>query len=207
MLDVERGAWEPPPARPGPLGLLVLEGLLERDVVLAGIGCTDLLGRGDLLHPWRHEEGEPSFPFEVRWAALERTRLAFLDARFATAVAPWPDVAARLSGRAARVTDSLAVHFAITCLVGLESRLWVLFWHLADRFGHVEPAGAVVPIDLTHESLGRLVRARRPSVTASLGRLREHGLVVRRSDGTWLLRGDPPGELERLRRGDVREER
>jgi Mn-dependent DtxR family transcriptional regulator len=48
------------------------------------------------------------------------------------------------------------------------------------------PDGIVVPLRLTHETLGALVAARRPSVTSALGRLADAGLL-RRGDGVWLL--------------------
>jgi CRP/FNR family transcriptional regulator, cyclic AMP receptor protein len=66
----------------------------------------------------------------------------------------------------------------------------VLFWHLADRWGRVEPDGVHVPLRLTHELLGRLIAVRRASVTASLGRLRERGFIERRPDRSWLLHSD-----------------
>jgi CRP/FNR family cyclic AMP-dependent transcriptional regulator len=83
-------------------------------------------------------------------------------------------------------------------MLGLELRLYVLFWHLADRFGHVAAEGVVVPLRLTHETLGRLVAARRPSVTTALKKLAEQGLVGAREDGTWLVGGDPPAEIQRM---------
>jgi len=200
VLELSPGPWLPPGRKErGEIGLLVLEGLLQRDVQLAGIGCTELIGRGDLIRPWEEDEGAPSLPFEVAWVALEPTRLAVLDERFAAGLERWPEISAQLVGRAARLTHSVAVHFALTCFIGLDVRLYVLFWHLADRFGRVERDGVVLPLRLTHETIGRLVRARRPSVTSALARLTERGLVVRRDDGTWLLRGDPPAELDRLR--------
>lgn len=202
VVTVGEGSWEPPAEAgepPAHLGLLILTGLMTRDVVMSGIGCTELLGKGDLLHPWSMFEGEPSVPMEVKWAALEPTRLALLDDRFLAATARWPTIAARLVSRAVRRSHTLAIHLAITCLAGLELRLYVLFWHLADRFGYVERDGVVVPLQLTHETLARLVAARRPSVTTALKKLREQRLVVaREEDGSWLVRGDPLEEIERM---------
>lgn len=66
---------------------------------------------------------------------------------------------------------SVELH-GIGCTVGLELRLYLLFWHLTDRFGKVEREGVLVPLTLKHETLARLVRARRPSVTTALGRAR-----------------------------------
>jgi len=58
--------------------------------------------------------------------------------------------------------------------------------------------GVVVPLPLTHELIGQVVGARRPAVTTALGHLHAHGLVARRADGGWLLRGAPPQELAEL---------
>lgn len=209
LLHVEQGPWTPPPdGKPAHLGLLVLDGLFERHALLAGIGCTELIGKGDLIRPWMDEEGTPSLPFETSWRTLEPARLAVLDGRVAIQAAPWPTIGTQLARRAARLTDSLAVHFAITCFVGLELRLYLLFWHLADRFGRVEADGVHVPLPLTHETLARLVRARRPSVSTALQGLLERGLLAPSQNGGWLLHGDPANELERLRDprgGDVRD--
>ena len=55
---VSPGVWEPTPPPEGGagyLGLLVLDGLLMRDVTFAHAACTELIGRGDLLRPWDWE--------------------------------------------------------------------------------------------------------------------------------------------------------
>jgi DNA-binding transcriptional ArsR family regulator len=70
---------------------------------------------------------------------------------------------------------------------------------MADRWGKVTPEGVHVPLKLTHQLLGRVIGAQRPSVTTALKQLMEDGLVSRREDGTWLLHGDPPDTLERMR--------
>jgi CRP/FNR family cyclic AMP-dependent transcriptional regulator len=117
-----------------------------------------------------------------------------LGDRFAAAIARWPALSSELLGRTVRRSQSLAMHLAITCLIGTDLRLHVLFWHLADRFGRVERDGVVVPLALTHETLGRLVRGRRQAISAALRTLAERDLVHRRTDGSWLLLGGPPDE-------------
>jgi hypothetical protein len=62
---------------------------------------------------------------------------------------------------------------------------------LADRWGRVTLDGVVVPVRLTHDMIGRLVGAHRPSVTTALSELSRAGRISRLPDG-WLLRGDPP---------------
>ena len=56
-------------------------------------------------------------------------------------------------------------------------RITLLLWHLAGRWGRVEPGGIRLALPLTHRLLGRLVGAERPSVCqAGLVRSREGAL-------------------------------
>jgi CRP/FNR family cyclic AMP-dependent transcriptional regulator len=203
VLTVEPDAkWtlpdEPPPE--GLLGLLVLEGLLTRDVTVAGVGCPELLGAGDLLRPWT--SGDQLIPVSVEWAIFVRARIAILDERFSRAIQESPSIATRLLDRAVRRSHSQATHLAITCLTGVDRRLYVLLWHLASRWGKVTPEGVRLDLPLTHEQLGRLVRSRRQSVSTALSQLADRDLVICPARGRWLLRGEPPGSLERF---DTRE--
>jgi hypothetical protein len=67
--------------------------------------------------------------------------------------------------------------------------------------------GVVVPVRLTHEMIGRLVGAHRPSVTTALTQLTRTGRIRRLPHG-WLLLGDPPAapmpEVPRGRRAALR---
>jgi hypothetical protein len=74
----------------------------------------------------------------------------------------------------------------------------VLFWHLADRWGKVTKDGIVIPLKLTHQVLGRIVGAQRPSVTTALKTLTDRGALNRAPDGTWVLHGEPPDEYRRI---------
>ena len=104
--------------------------------------------------------------------------------------------------------QSLAIALAVSHLRHVDARLHVLMWYLADRWGKVRPDGINVPLKLTHQALGRLVGAQRPSVTTALKQLAESGLLTRAGDGTWLLHGDPPETLQRMReQGDAVHER
>jgi CRP/FNR family transcriptional regulator, cyclic AMP receptor protein len=64
----------------------------------------------------------------------------------------------------------------------------------------VRPDGTLVGLRLTHELIGYLVGARRPSVSTALGRLQRDGRL-RREGRHWLLLGEPP---DRQRGGDGR---
>ncbi|MEA2347168.1 MAG: family transcriptional regulator, cyclic receptor protein [Thermoleophilaceae bacterium] len=188
------GHWEVPQAR-SRLGFLMLEGLLARDLLLAGHTCTELLGEGDVLQPWVMPSEDRFVRYHVLWHVLEPVRLAILDEPLARSLAWWPQVMSALLERAMRRTMRMSVHQALLQLSPVETRLLVLFWHLAERWGHVAPNGIVVRLRMSHELLGQLVGSKRASVTTALGHITESGQIERRDDGTWLLRGSPPDEL------------
>lgn len=195
---IERGEWsgdDDYPSGVGHLGLLVIEGLMVRSVDVGGCTCAELLGPGDFLRPWVTVAPHSSVPLEARWTVVYTVRVAVLDERFAAAVARFPELTAAILDRVMMRSRWLAFHLAVTHLKRVESRLLVVLWHFADRWGRVSPQGVTVPLRLTHQMLAGVVGAQRPSVTTALGNLRRNGLVERRPDGTWLLRGDPPEEL------------
>jgi CRP/FNR family transcriptional regulator, cyclic AMP receptor protein len=181
--------WGPPDPR-GHFGLLVVAGLLLREVRLLGTSSAELLGHGDVLRPWDADgEFDLPVPADVRWTALQPTAVAVLDPDFLRRAAAWPDVLSNLARRAVVRAKSMALNDAITNLKQVELRLLVLFWHLADRWGRVGVRTIAVPLPLTHETLAKLVGAARPSVTTALGALAERELLYR-DDDTWQLSRD-----------------
>jgi hypothetical protein len=203
------GPWTPPAEwvrDGGATGFLLLEGFILRDVELVNRHASELLGRGDLLRPDVDGEDAP-VPFAVRWTVVEPGRLALLDREATAAIGRWPELVSALVGRAVRRAQWLAVRQAIGQLIRIDARLLALFWHMADRWGHVESDGVVVPLRLTHEMIARLAGAQRPSVTIALGQLAERDLLVRRADRSWRLSGDPPAEVVRLTRAGQHEAR
>lgn len=198
---VPRGPWRPRATFDHDdthFGLLVLDGLLLREVVVGHTTCGELVGPGELLRPWDDFGDWAPMPFEVDWKILETARIAVLNDDFAQVVAAWPGLVNTFMQRAVERSHSLALHVAIHCIKRVDLSLLVLFWHLADRFGKVTPAGVVVSIKLTHQDLSKLVGATRPSVTAALGELAEREWTVRRQDGSWLLPNDPPPQLRTM---------
>lgn len=179
------------------IGLLVLDGLVTREVELAGRATTELLGTGDLIRPWDDEYSLEPLPGSVSWAVLEPARVAVLDRRFAAVAGRWPSVLECLVQRTQRRARQLSVQRAIAQVPRVDARVLVLLWTLADRYGRVTPDGVRVPLMLTHETIGKLVGARRPSVTTALGVLGRQRLVERTEWG-WLLHGDPEEALADL---------
>jgi CRP-like cAMP-binding protein len=178
------------------LGLLVLDGLLALEIRVGGRTAAELLGPGDLLQP----PGPATDEMVVctsGWRALRPTRLAVLDGDFADRVRPFPQIARILARRACRRPLELDVLRAITSQPRLEVRLVLLLWHLADRWGRVEPSGIRLSLPLTHRMLGQLVAAERPSISHALKRLAQAGLVTGPTDDLHLL-GTFEQQLEAL---------
>ena len=182
----------------GHLGYLILDGLIARDLVLAGHVSTELLGEGDVMQPWLAAGDDVLVHYRVFWHVLSPVRMAVLDGGFAKVLVEWPQVMATLLERAVRRTLRMGVHQALLQLSPVETRLLVLFWHLAERWGRVTTSGIVLPLGLTHQVLGQLVGCQRASVTTALKAVTRSGLLERLPDGGWLLRGDPPDELSHL---------
>jgi CRP/FNR family transcriptional regulator, cyclic AMP receptor protein len=182
----------------GGYGLMIVDGLMTRDIVLGQTTASELVGSGDLLRPNDHEGAVSPVQFDVAWNVLEPTRLAVLDRRFAIVTARWPEVATAITRAAVRRAHALTYQIAVGHMTRVDSRLLVLFWYLADRWGRMTPEGVVIPIKLTHQVLGRIVGAQRPSVTTALSTLSERGALNRADDGTWVLHGEPPDEYRRI---------
>jgi len=199
---LDLGLWDEPDSaeshRDG-FGLLVLDGMLARRVTLGRFDCTELLGQGDLLRPWTFASASTaSVPSKVTWNVVEPVRLATLDRRFALSVAPWPEISAALMDRIVQRSRWLAFQLAVCHVVRVDTRLLLMLWHFADRWGRMTKEGARVRLPVTHSVLASVVGARRPSVTTALGRLQDNGLIERLPDGAWLLHGSPPQDFARI---------
>ncbi|MFL5844209.1 MAG: helix-turn-helix domain-containing protein [Solirubrobacteraceae bacterium] len=200
VVTVETGRWHPAAQwteddHPS-LGLLVLEGVITRQIAVAGRPSTELVGVGDLLRPW-DLDSDLGIPLSVDWQVMQRVRFAVLDERFLLAAMRWPSVIDALASRGQRRTRWLAFQLAMKQIMRVEGRLLVLLWALSERWGVVTPRGVHVRLKLTHEALGKLVGARRPSVTTALGALAEAGALERVSDG-YRLYGDADQALRRV---------
>jgi CRP/FNR family cyclic AMP-dependent transcriptional regulator len=190
----EFGSWVTvPPVTGRPFALLVTDGLLAREVRLGERTSTSLYGPGDILD-LRTDEGS-SLASGVRLVCPELAVIAVLDDRVLVAMREWPRMIARLFAVTMRQLERADVNAAIGRLERVEDRMLGLFWLLADRWGRRGPDGIAIDQPLTHEAIGRLIGARRPTVSLGLRALYEQGALSRRADGTWLL---APSSLSRL---------
>lgn len=187
---IPAGPWTPGPLADSDdphLGLLLLDGLLLRDVSVAHTTCGELVGAGELLRPWDAFGERAPMPIEIDWKVLEPLRIAVLDHRFTATLARWPPLIHAFVERAIERSHSLALHVAIHCIRRVDMSLLVLFAHLADRFGKVTPSGIVIPVKLNQEDLGKLVGATRQSVNVALRQLLDRALLTHQDEDTWLL--------------------
>jgi len=195
-IDLSPGRWdidEHGGERSG-FGLLVVSGILCRRVVQGECNGAELVGPGDLLRPWEGIGEWTSIPTEASWRVIQPGQLAILDDGFVQRASAYPEVSIALIRRALQRSRYLTVLIAIISQRRIETRLTMLFWHLADRFGHMNGDWVEIPVPLTHGTLAELVAARRPSVTTALSHLYERG-VLQRADRGWRLRGTVPPEL------------
>ena len=195
----EVGPWDAPRAHvpePADLGLLVLEGLAVRELDVAGRHATELLGEGDLLRPWDPQESGPLPATRVSWRVLAPLRFAILDGRFTLVAGRWPALMAAVMARAVRRSRVLTYNLAVSQITGVETRVLLALWALAQRWGHVRPDGVVLDLRVTHETLAKLVGARRPTVTTALRVLQADNRITQERPGRWILHGSPPGEPE-----------
>jgi CRP/FNR family transcriptional regulator, cyclic AMP receptor protein len=194
--ELPQGEWQPDLAGfdTAGFGLLVLSGVLCRRVVHSECYGAELIGPGDLMRPWDQVRDWSSIPVNSSWQVLQPARLAILDSDFARRAGAYPEIAAELMRRALVRSRYLTILVAIISQRRIETRLTMLFWHLADRFGKLRGKWVEIPVPLTHSTLAELVAARRPSVTTALSGLYEQGVLLRAADG-WRLRGSIPPEL------------
>ncbi len=175
-------------------GLLILDGVMALTVRVDERVTAELVGSGELLQPHWGGEADQLLPCETSWRALLPVRFALLDAGFAKRVRFWPQIGYGLLRRAGRRVINLNVQRAIAAQPRLEVRLALLLWHLAGRWGKVERGGIRLPLPLTHQLLGQLVGAERPSVSHALARLSHTGLVTGQGD-EWHLHGSLEDQL------------
>lgn len=180
--------WHEGAETDGAFAAVLVDGLVSRSLGVGARSSLELFGAGDVVNGEdfsRSPAGET-----MSWTVHQPTTVAVLDARFAAAARRWPDLWQVIARRYASRADRLASQ-----LVGLqhsrvEDRLLTMLWQFAGRWGRVTTDGVVLPLALTHHTLGRLVAARRSTVSLALTRLGEKGAVTRRPDGSWVLAHD-----------------
>lgn len=203
LVTIERGehaVGELAGGRDSAYGVLLVDGLLNRTVMLEGVISAQLLGRGDLVRIGGAASGA-LLPSTVRWTVIEPLTAAMLDEAFLLTVRRWPELVAALFERVAAQEERRDVHRALSQLPRVADRVLALLWLLAERWGQVTSDGVAVRLRMTHELLGQLVGAKRPTVSLALKQLEADGAIRRRADGGWLLERRWPTEAPPPRLG------
>jgi CRP/FNR family transcriptional regulator, cyclic AMP receptor protein len=170
-------------------GAIVLDGLLLHGTQIDKRPALRLVEPGDVVPFTRNTQAIPLATVTLRAAA--RSRLVLLDRHFLVATQRWPLLTALMYRRAVDSSERLATQLAISQLSRVEERLMALMWLLAETWGHVTTSGIRLQLALTHEALGGLVGAQRPTVTLALKDLSERGSLVRH-EKDWLILDPPP---------------
>jgi len=196
VVCVRRGVWQLPAelARDiGRLGLVVVEGILCRELGLGDRHMFELLGPGDVVAlpvaGKRHRFGG-----SISLTAAPGTVVLGLGESFADAAARWPCLLEALLGRLEAQRERLALQGLIAHLPRAEDRVLLALWLLADRWGCPTPEGTVLSLALTHDLLGQLTASRRPTATVAVSTLESRGSIRRLADGSWLV--TEPGERD-----------
>jgi hypothetical protein len=192
VATIAPGPWEPPAMGPAAIGLLLLDGLMVRRVHIGPSSSTELLGPSDMLRPGDNELVPPVLPDTSEWRILQETRLAVLDARVTAAIGAWPELTAATCARLLRRSRSLAYLMAAQNFTRVTDRLLAALWHMASMWGRVSVRGTIVPFRLTHEMLGEVIGARRPTTTQAVISLEQRGLLYRDAQRRFVLLGGPP---------------
>jgi CRP/FNR family transcriptional regulator, cyclic AMP receptor protein len=178
LLDVNRA-----------FGATVLEGIVMSAQRIGEQTGIQLLGPGDLLLPG----GElwPGWLSDVELRPPESLRLALFGDELLAAVYRWPRLIQGLCSCASDQLGRLNAQLVICQLPRVDERVLAMLWLLAESWGQVTAAGVRLPLTLTHEALGALVGARRPTVTLALRKLIRQGSILHQDTG-WLLLDPPP---------------
>jgi CRP-like cAMP-binding protein len=176
---------------------LVISGMVNRQMNLEDQVALRVLGPGDIIPVL--DAPSSDLVASSEWTATGNVRLAVVGDQFMRAAARWPALQRNLIARFTDQNEQLATQLALCQLPRVEDRLLGMLWLLAESWGKVTSAGTLLPLHFTHEALGAMVGARRPTVTLALGELADRGAVIQR-DGGWLLL-EPPSRPPRERKG------
>lgn len=193
VIQISGQRWTPPhydAART--FGLIILDGLLGRRVRVGRTVGTELLGVGDILRPWDDEQPFELVPATLDWRVFSPTRLAVLDDRITTLIGRRAQLMVNFSGRIMRQSRRATYLMVVSHLPRIEDRVLATLWHIASTCGKVTPDGVNIPFRITHEVLGEIVGAHRPSVTVAIQTLETRGRLIRTATNGFILPGLPP---------------
>ncbi len=163
---------------------VVLDGMLLHYLQIGAQPGLRVIGPGEIVAP--RDAPRSTLLADSLCHTGPSTKLALLGDDLLRAARRSPRILIGIQVRMAEQIERVATQLVICQLPRVADRLLAMLWLLAESWGRVTPSGTTLPLSLTHEVLGALVGARRPTVTLALGELADRGAVVQR-DGGWLL--------------------
>lgn len=197
---------------PGPMSLeelgtetdafaaIIIDGIMLNRLGTGDQRALRLLGPGDVLT--LSGRGQISW-LQSDWEAAATTTpaatvvLVMLDDHFLAAASQLPRLTSGLQTRVAEQIERLAAQMIVCQLPRVGDRVLSLLWLLAESWGRVTASGTVVPIVLTHDTIGELIGAKRSTVTLAVTELYERGALIRNDSGWLLLERPRPGGADR----------
>ena len=170
-------------------GATVLDGLVMNMLGIGEHAGIQLLGPGDLLIPG--DEPFPTWLGGIESRTAGSVRLGLFGVELLTAAVRWPRIIHGLYACIGDQLQRLTAQLVICQLPRVDDRVLAMLWLMSESWGQVTPSGVRLPLALTHETLGALVGAARPTVTLALRKLTEEGAIVHQDAG-WLLLEPPP---------------
>lgn len=170
-------------------GATVFDGIVINALRLGDQTGIQLLGPGDVLVS--RSDLWPTWMTELELRLAAPAQLCLLGDELLAAVYRWPRVIQGLYASLADQLQRLTAQLVICQLPRVEDRLLAMLWLLSETWGQVTTSGTRLPLTLTHETLGAMIGARRPTVSLALRRLAEEGAVIHQDSG-WLLLQPPP---------------
>jgi hypothetical protein len=170
-------------------GATVVDGLVMNTLSVGEHAGIQLLGPGDLLVP----AGElfPAWLEGIESRTAGSVRLGLLGVELLAAAVRWPRIIQGLYACVGDQLQRLTAQLVICQLPRVDDRVLAMLWLMSESWGQVTPSGVRLPVALTHETLGALVGAARPTVTLALRKLTADGAIVHQDAG-WLLLEPPP---------------
>lgn len=179
---------EPAERWPGPQTgapfLLVTAGIWWRETRIGARRSAELVGPGEIVAAT--PEPDHLVATDVSWTQLRPVRMVALNQRFDVASRRWPQLVDTLRDRLIQHSARRSLHAALLTLPRVNDRVLGVLLCQAERYGRVAPDGIVLERLFTHDMLGRLAGARRPTVSLALKELEDAGLLVPQGDD-WLV--------------------
>lgn len=168
----------------------IVDGIIVSRIAVGDHAALRLLGPGDLTT--RAGSGGTAL-LRSRWQAATEVQVALLDDHLLAATRHFPRLVTGLQTRVAEQLQRVSAQMVICQMPRVEDRVLAMLWLLAESWGRMTASGTVVPVTLTHDTLGELIGAKRSTVTLAVTHLVEDGAVIRNNRG-WLLLQRPGSE-------------